>query len=139
MDAITDAALKAALDQAFAEAAEREPHTGIHYVAEPLRRLTKDKNDPLAALLAGLDYHFIAYREQRTNGPYGAMMEGGGRRYPAPIEVMGDDVYAIWARAAAMSPASLIAARYYDLLWRLVMAHDPLNGRGKRSMPTREQ
>jgi hypothetical protein len=126
MDAISDADLNAALDRAYAEAAEREPFTGIHYVAESIRHLAKDKDDPLAAVLWGLDYHLIAYQDQRDNGPYGPMMEGGGLRYPAPIEAMGDEVYALWARAAELSPAALIAARFYDLLWQARYGEKPV-------------
>lgn len=126
MNEITDTDLGAALSEAFVEATKAEPFTGIHYVSAALRKRPTDDEDPIHALIAGLDYHFIAYREQRANGPYGPMMEGNGMVYPIPLDQMTEEVFQLWARAVGLSPNSLMSARFADLLWEARFGAQPV-------------
>jgi hypothetical protein len=59
----------------------------------------------MQARLSGLEYHLVLNEERRApHGPFGPMMEVGGRSYPPPLEQIDEivpGVYALWARAFA--------------------------------------
>ena len=79
---------------------------------------SKERDDPIEALIVGLDYHFRSYPEQRDErGPFGPMMEFGDRVYPMPLAELPDDVLEVWAQAAPLCPLGAVGARYADLLW----------------------
>lgn len=79
---------------------------------------SKERDDPIEALIVGLDYHFRSYPEQRDErGAFGPMMEFGDRVYPMPLAELPDDVLKVWAQAAPLSPLGTVGARYADLLW----------------------
>lgn len=118
MDEITDERLVDVLTTACEDAARHEP-SGIHYVSSSLKELSsRERNDPIEALVVGLDFHFRSYPEQRDErGPFGPMMEFGDHVYPMPLTEIPDEVLEIWERAISASPLSTVGARYADLLW----------------------
>jgi len=88
-------------------------------VSSALKKLASKKtDDPIEALIVGLDYHFRSYPEQRDErGPYGPMMEFGDRMYPMLLAELPDEVLEVWAQAVPLSPLGTVGARYADLLW----------------------
>lgn len=120
MDAIADQALADALAHACADAASQD-FQSVASVASALRTAIGDDDDPIRALMAGLEYHLTLDEERRSpHGPFGPMMEAGGRSYPASLrEIDGivPGVYGLWQRAIRHSPLALVRARFADLLW----------------------
>jgi hypothetical protein len=118
MREISDGRLSEVLRTACDDAARHEP-SGLHHVSSALKTVSsKEQDDPIEALIVGLDYHFRSYPEQRDErGPFGPMMEFGDREYPMPLAELPDDVLDVWAQAAPLSPLATIGARYADLLW----------------------
>lgn len=128
MDRIEDADLAAALDQACAAAA-RDDFQSVVSVASELRDQANGDDDPIRALVAGLEYHLVVYDEQRNGaGPFGPMFEGGGRTYPAPlseIDRIVPGIYELWERALQLAPLALVRARFADLLWEARYGEQP--------------
>jgi hypothetical protein len=117
VDEITEEDLEEVLRGACREAADRES-ANIVSVAGAIRRRAGSPEDPLRALVAALEYHLVVEPEQRRRyGPFGPMMEGEGKVYPAPLDRIDPEVFPLWARAFDRAPISLVAARFADLLW----------------------
>ena len=120
VDEIDDAALERALTAACAEASGTDDG-GIVSVASSLRQAAAADDDPLRALIAGLEYHFVLDSERRfPHGPFGPMIEANGQAYPAPIDRVDELVpgtYDLWARAIPLTHLGLVRARFADLLW----------------------
>lgn len=120
VDHIEDAALKSALERACEDATGQD-FESITTVASSLRQAAGGDDDPLRAVIAGLEYHLVLDEERRApHGPFGPMMEAAGRSYPASlaqIDELVPGVYALWERAMGLSPIPLVRARFADLLW----------------------
>lgn len=66
MEATTDERLAAVLRAVCDDAARHDP-SGIHCVSSALKTVSsKEWDDPIEALIVGLDYHFRSYPEQRA-------------------------------------------------------------------------
>jgi len=126
MDDISREDLANVLREACDEASERGSF-GLFYVSDALKARARDsREDPLNALRAGLDYHFLPYEEQRDGGgPFGPMMAMRGMVYPMPLDQVPDDVLDLWASAVDLSPLALVGARFADLLWEVGFGEEP--------------
>lgn len=128
MDSIDDATLVKVLTDAC-NAASGADFESIVSVASALRRVAGTDEDPVQALIAGLEYHLVLATDTRTpNGPFGPMIEARGKRYPASldrIEELVPGTVDLWRRAASMAPLALVRARFNDLLWELKIGERP--------------
>ena len=127
MDDISREDLAKVLREACHDASERDSF-GLFCVSDALKARARDsREDPLNALRAGLDYHFLAYEEQRDGGgrPFGPMMAMGEIAYPMPLDEVPDDVLELWASAVDLSPLALVAARFADLLGEVGYGEEP--------------
>jgi Domain of unknown function (DUF4209) len=122
MREIDDAALVATLGEAAKVAASQE-FQSLVTVASLLRAIAADDDDPLRAIVAGLEYHLVMDDERRApHGPFGPMIESSGGSYPAPldrIDALVPGAYALWEQTMRLSPLPLIRARFADLLWEV--------------------
>jgi hypothetical protein len=120
VQAIDDETLGKALADACSEASDKSSQN-IVSVASALRTQATDDQDPLRAVIAGLEYNLILDDERRgSQGPFGPMIEANGQCYPAPIDRVEDiapGTYALWERTIELAPLSLVRARFADLLW----------------------
>lgn len=118
MREISDERLSEVLRTACDDAARHEP-SGLHYISSSLKTVSsKERDDPIEALIVGLDFHFRSYPEERDErGPFGPMMEFDHIVYPMPLAEIPDDVLEVWAQAVPLSPLGTVGARYADLLW----------------------
>lgn len=117
MNEIDDDRLKDVLDAACAAAAASDFQSVVTVAGEIRSRATSD-DDPIRALQAALEYHLVIEQENRRGyGPFGPMMEMGGKIYPAPLSEMRSDAVDLWARAATLAAVPLVQARFSDLLW----------------------
>lgn len=98
MREISDEHLADVLEAACDDAARHKP-LGLHYVSSALKSVsTRERDDPIEALIVGLDYHFRSHPEQRDErGPFGPMMEFEGRVYPMPLAELPADVFGFCA------------------------------------------
>jgi len=108
MDPISDDDLRQALEEASHDALKQDSF-GLHHISRALRDRSRDTpDDPLHFLQAGLDYHFVAYEENREDQrPFGPMIEMGDSVYPMPLGKSPDDVLELWARAVELSPLAI--------------------------------
>jgi hypothetical protein len=120
VDPIDEAALQHALSDACSEAADRQSQNLVS-VASVLRSSAAGEDDPLRALVAGLEYNLILDDERRGDGgPFGPTIEANGQCYPAPVGRIEDivpGIYSLWERAMGLAPMCLVRARFADLLW----------------------
>ena len=109
VDSIDDATLVKVLTDAC-NAASGADFESIVSVASALRRAAGTDEDPVQALIAGLEYHLVLATDTRTpNGPFGPMIEARGKRHPASldrIEELVPGTVDLWRRAASMAPLS---------------------------------
>lgn len=128
VDEIDDAALGKVLADACSDAAG-EDFQSVVTVASALRSRATGDEDPIRALIAGLEYHLVLDDDRRSlHGPFGPMIEANGQRYPAPVNLVDEVVpgtYDLWQRAIPMTPVSLVRARLADLLWEAKFGDRP--------------
>jgi hypothetical protein len=106
-------ALAAACDEARVQDFQSAASVGT-----PLRAIAGDDDDPIRALIAGLEYHLVIDPSaRRDHGAFGPMMEGPSGTYPAPLERIPNEAYELWGRAAELAPLAAVRARFADLLW----------------------
>jgi hypothetical protein len=117
MDALTDNELDKALRSASDRAA-REEASSIVSVARSLRRELSGPDDPLAAVVAALEYHPVTDPTDSDADP-SDIEPSAVRRSPfeALLGHIDADAFVLWSRALAHSPRPLVAARFADLLW----------------------
>src|SRR5438132_11794084 len=119
MDEIDNAGLAEALAKAAEDAAPQD-FQSIVSIASALRATAGGEEDPIRAVIAGLEYHLTLNEKRRPpHGVFGPMMEAGGRSYPPPldqIDAIVPGVYALWERAMRLSTIPLVRARFADLL-----------------------
>jgi hypothetical protein len=109
---VLEGALRAACEEVAAADSQH-----LASVSSVLRRQVTATDDPLGAVIAGLEYHLVVEPEHRRHGPFGPMMEMQGRVYPTPLDMVDPPMVTIWARAHQVAPLLLVAARFADLLW----------------------
>ncbi len=99
MDELDDAALAAALAEAGAYVANQN-FQSVASVGSALNRKAGGEDDPVRALVVGLEYHLVMDAQRR--GPYGAfgpMIEMEGRSYPPPIDQIDNAVPGVYVTA----------------------------------------
>jgi len=117
MREISDVELSRVLAEASHEARAQEFQSAVT-VAAPLRAIAVDEDDPVSALVVGLEYHLVIdVSARRDHGAFGPMIEAGGRVYPAPLDRIREDVLVLWGRASDLASIAAVRARYSDLLW----------------------
>jgi len=120
VDEISREDLASLLSEASEDASSRGPYALFHVSSSLKQRASDREEDPIHALRAGLDYHFLAYGEHRDQEtPFGPMWEFDGRAYPMSADQMPEAVLELWADAVDVSTDALVRARYADLLWEV--------------------
>jgi hypothetical protein len=116
---------------AYLEDASKAAHDW-HEISSALLAREREKNDIQAGwLMTAFDYHLarrVGEERDRLDG-FGSQLEGGGMKYPTPIDLVPDQVIELWASATDRLAAPGPRARLHHLLFQRGYGNRGAHGR----------